>query len=624
MRPFLEILALGRGAKKQFLVVALLVSLGTGAKLFEPWIYRTIVDDIAGVFVAPQPLRRVEGFLEHLGRSIGHVPGSAGRIFQAPLQKQAPGAGPRTLEPRPADHAFATVLLGALLIVLIRALSQYFRLWGDNRSTSLSNEIERRFIVETFRHVLRLPLSFFSKRASGAIARQIDQSDQIAPVFNAVSHEICPDFVTLIAILVILFSVNGELAAVVLLVVPLYGWVTWRMAQRLDTQLDQYYLRWDDVSSRIQQAVSGIKTVQTYGTSHFEISQLEKATREAYDSYLQRNKLQNRYNYVQEMIMAVSKAIIVAIGGFKALQHQLTPGDVVLYLAYVDRVYKPVEGLMALYSSLQQHTTSVRRAQRLLAEPPMPGEDLPPFRPRDGEVEFEGVEFSYQQPGRRVLDGVSFRLRPGERVAVVGPSGAGKTTLTDLLVALYRPQAGDIRVDGNSLQRVRPSSVRAAIRGVAADGSLFKGSVRENIRYGRLEATDPEAEEAAQLAGLGPVLERLPEGLDTLIGERGVELSVGERQRVLLARAFLARPTILILDEATANLDFRTEGHVKEALERLSRGRTTLLIAHRKSMLTRVDRVLVLREGRIEQDGPPEVLLRQDGYFREMMSSQEV
>jgi ATP-binding cassette subfamily B protein len=296
----------------------------------------------------------------------------------------------------------------------------------------------------------------------------------------------------------------------------------------------------------------------------------------------------------------------------------------VLFLAYIDRVYKPIEGLTGVYTTLQQHLGSVRRANRLLEEPPVPGEELPTFQSRDGEVEFEGVQFSYQDPGHPILDGISFRLRPGEKVGIVGPSGAGKTTLTDLLVALYRPQAGDIRVGGTSLKQVAPSTVRSAIRGVAADGTLFKGSIAENIRYGRLDASENELEEAAKLAGLGPAIQRLPDGIHTVIGEHGVALSVGERQRVLLARAFLATPTILILDEATSNLDFQTEERVKEALERLSYGRTTLLVAHRKSMLTNLDRVLVLRNGRIEQDGPPERLLEQDGYFREMMATQEV
>ena len=623
MKTLWEVLALGRSRIPGFVLVALLVSLGTAASLVEPWIYRAIIDDVAGVFVEPAPLTRVESVLENLGRSRQHMGSSGRRVLHAPLRKTEPSAPRRTIAPRTLHQALATVLIGALLVVVVRAVSQGLRMWGDNLSARLSNELEQDFILRTFGHVLRLPLGFFTSRASGAIAHQIDQSDQVAPIFAAVSQEIWPELFALVSVFAILFSVNWELAGVVLLVVPFYVLVTWRMSRHLDTALERYYELWDEISSRIQQSVAGIKTVQAHGTAAHEERELARATGTAYETYLRRNRLQNRYTYLQDLLLSASKAAVLALGGYKALQHQLTPGDVVLFLAYVDRVYEPIEGLTGLITTLQQHASSVRRARALLAEPAAPGEELPPLQPGRGAVEFDEVAFSYGHRDRRILEGVSFRLRAGERTALVGPSGAGKTTLTDLLVALYRPASGTIRIDGQSLAEVAPSSVRAAVRGVAADGVLFKGTMAANIRYGRLDATDEEVAEAAQLAGLAPVLERLPEGLEVTIGDRGVELSVGERQRVLLARAFVARPAILVLDEATANLDFRTEEQVKTALERLARGRTTLVIAHRRSMLTDVDRVLVLRDGRIEQDGPPAELLKVDGYFRQMMTAQD-
>jgi ABC-type multidrug transport system fused ATPase/permease subunit len=623
MKTLWEVLALGRNRIPGFVLVAVLVSLGTGASLVEPWIYRAIIDDVAGVFVEPAPLVRIESAIENLGRSSQHIGGSSRRVFNAPLRKTDPSAPRRNLAPRTVHQAFATVLVGALLVILVRAVSQALRMWGDNLSARLSSELERDFILKTFRHVLRLPLGFFTSRASGAIAHRIDQSDHVAPIFAAVSQQIWPEVFAFVSVFVILFSVNWELAGVVLMVVPFYVLVTWRMSRRLDTALEHYYELWDDVPSRIQQAVSGIKTVQVHGTADYEARELAQAAGTAYETYLHRNRVQNRYTYLQDLLMSCSKAAVLALGGLKALQHQLTPGDVVLFLAYVDRVYQPIESLTGLITTLQQHAGSVRRAHRLLEEPIAPGEEWPPLRPGAGAVEFEDVAFSYGNRGRRILEGVSFRLRAGERTALVGPSGAGKTTLTDLLVALYRPAAGAIRIDGQSLTDVAPSSVRAAVRGVAADGMLFRGTMAANIRYGRLDATDEEVEEAGQLAGLGPVLERLPEGLNASIGDRGVELSVGERQRVLLARAFVARPAILVLDEATANLDFKTEAQIKTAVERLAQGRTTLIIAHRRSMLTDVDRVIVLRDGRIEQDGPPDELLKVDGYFRQMMTAQD-
>jgi ABC-type multidrug transport system fused ATPase/permease subunit len=308
---------------------------------------------------------------------------------------------------------------------------------------------------------------------------------------------------------------------------------------------------------------------------------------------------------------------VLAVGGVRALEHQLTPGDVVLFLAYLDRVYDPIERLTGLYTALQQNLGSVRRAQRLLAEPEATGCDRPPLAPGRGVVEFDHVNFRYDE--RPVLTNVTFRIEAGEHVGLIGPSGAGKTTIADLLAGLYVPQSGTVRIDGQPLTRVSPQSIHAAVRSVATDGALFRASIRENIRYGRPDAGDDDIEEAAREAGLPGLLSRLPSGLDTGVGEGGVSLSAGERQRVLLARAFVARPRVLVLDEATANLDYRTEASVKEALTVLGRGRTTLVIAHRRSMLTDVDRILVLKDGCIVQQGTPSELLQQAGYFHDML-----
>jgi ATP-binding cassette subfamily B protein len=423
-----------------------------------------------------------------------------------------------------------------------------------------------------------------------------------------------------VAILAIMASLNRSLALVAFLAVPVYALVSWRMSRRLETQLEEYYGLWDGVSGRIQETMSGIKTVLAHGAAEHEYRRLDAATGEAFRSYLERNRMQNRYSLLQESVVAAAKGCTLLLGGLKALEHQLTPGDVVLFVAYLDQLYNPIQSLTDLYASLQEKMSSVNRAHRLLDTPADPGEELPEFRPGPGEIEFREVRFGYV-PERTILDGVSFRVPAGQHVAIIGPSGAGKTTLTDLLVGLYRPQSGEILVDGQSVSAVSPSSLRAAVRGVAPDGTLFRASIADNIRYGWQAATAAEVEEAARLAGLEPVLARLPGGLETEVGERGFELSAGERQRVLLARAFVARPSVLVLDEATANLDFRTEAAIKEAVARIAEGRTTLLIAHRRSMLTAVDRVLVLRGGRIEQDGPPGELVRQPGYFRDMMQA---
>jgi ATP-binding cassette subfamily B protein len=615
MNTFLEVLKLGRDRLRGFILVAVLVSLGTGAALLEPWIYRAIIDDVAGVFVT-DPSR--VGELPAITDLPRTLPQSGQHLFREHRKARPQPAAPRRLKPKTVHEAAATLVIGVLILILARLVAELCRVAGNNRASVLANGVERSFILRTFRHVLRLPLTFFSGRASGALSRQIDQSDQIAPVFTAAAEEIWPDLFSLTAILVVLLLVNVELALIVVIAVPVYAAVTWRMTLRLETNMDEYYALWDEVSSDIQQSVAGIKTIQTYDLADHEGRRMEESTGKAYDAYLRRNRIQNRFAYFQEIVVTLSKAGVLLLGGWKALEHQLSPGDVVMFIAYLDHVYGPIENLTGLYSSLQQHIGAIRRAEKLLAEPAAPGAEKARLERRGGRIEFEDVWFGYD-PDRPVLKGVNLTVAAGEHVALVGPSGAGKTTLTDLLVGLYEPQRGEIRIDGQSVRDVSPASLRAAIRGVSPEGMIFRLSIRDNIRYGRLSASDAEVDEAARLAGLGAVLANLPERIDTVIGERGVELSMGERQRVLLARAFLAGPEVLILDEATASLDFRTENAVKDALRAISRGRTTLLVAHRRSMLTEVDRVLVLKNGRIEEEGTPAALVAAGGYFHQMM-----
>ena len=443
----------------------------------------------------------------------------------------------------PVREAAATVILGAILLVAIRLMAEWFKRLGDNRAAFLASGVERDFILRTFRHVIRLPLGFFTTRASGALARQIDQSDNVAPIFTAAAQDLWPDAFRLMIILIIMLVVNHELAFVAAITIVVYSFVTWRLTRTLDAESDHYYALRDEVSTRIQQAVSGIKTVRAHGAEDYETTRIDDASRAAYESYLQRNRIRNRYSFMQDAAISVSKASVLAVGGLKALEHQLTPGDVVMFLAYLDRLYGPIEGLMGMYTDMQQHISGVRRAQRLLQEVPTTGTDLPPLRAATGAVSFNDVSFGYT-PGTTVLDGVSFQLRAGESTALVGPSGAGKTTIADPLLGLYRPQRGHIIVDGQAVDHVSPSSVRAAMRGVAADGTIFGMTLADNIRYGRLNASERDIRQAASLAGLNDVVDRLPDGLQTLIGERGVALSVGERQRILLARGFIAQPSV--------------------------------------------------------------------------------
>jgi ABC-type multidrug transport system fused ATPase/permease subunit len=284
-----------------------------------------------------------------------------------------------------------------------------------------------------------------------------------------------------------------------------------------------------------------------------------------------------------------------------------------MFVVYLDKLYSPIESLTGLTVSLQEHFSSVRRAARLLDARPEQavGGELPPG---PGHVEFRNVRFSYV-PGVEVLHGVSFQLAPRKITALVGPSGAGKTTASDLMLRLFEPDSGQILVDGVPLAQIAPAAARRELAVVAADGAIFRGSLLDNIRYKRPAATDAEVRAAVSAAGLDNTLARLPEGLAAEIGEGGIGLSVGERQRLQLARALVAEPRVMILDEATANLDYATETGIRRAIFAPGSHPTTLVIAHRYSMIEHADHVIVMQAGNIVDQGGVAELIERGGWF---------
>ena len=308
--------------------------------------------------------------------------------------------------------------------------------------------------------------------------------------------------------------------------------------------------------------------------------------------------------------------LVLGYGGWLVLRGKLTPGDVVMFVAHLGKLYCPVDSLNEIAVGMQNHTTSRQRAVALLytegAE--VPGEPIPAG---NSAVEFRDVHFGYVA-GRDVLRGLNLKTQPGKITVLAGPSGAGKTTTADLLLKLYAVGSGELFWDGHAISTAGVATVRSAIGVVSADGAVFRGTLADNIRYKRPEATDDEVLEAGLAAGLERALARLPDGLSTEIGERGMGLSEGERQRLQIARILVDRPRLLVLDEATANLDYATEMELKHALVGLSPRPTMLVIAHRYTMIKDADYVYVLEECRVSEEGTPVELLAKGGWFAEL------
>ena len=569
--------------RRQFLVVGLFSFLYTGLDLIQPLVYRRAINDVAGLFVS---------------QSGGAVAGAAYVASRTP------------------QETLRTLLESVALLFFIAVASYYCYLRASYFGARVASNVESKLIVDTFGHVLRLPLSFFSRQASAGLAKRIDQCDQVAPVVHAFSQQIAPEAMRLVGICAIMLTQNWQMSLVSVCLLPPYMWIARRSALRMRSNLDPYYQLWENISAHIADAIGAVKTVKLSGAEAREEAKLRAESIEAYDVYVNRLGTAYRYYISQSVLSNLSKALVLGYGGFLVLRHQLTPGDVVMFAAYLDRLYSPIDSLNGLAVSLQQNLTSLKRAVKLLESGPTeaPGRSLEATR---GRVEFRDVHFGYVE-GKEVLHGLSLTLEPGKITALAGPSGAGKTTTADLLLKLYEPWSGAIFVDDQPLNETAASAVRAVIGVVAADGTVFRGTLAENIRYKRPNASDEEVRDAALAAGLGHTLERLPEGLASEVGERGIGLSVGERQRLQIARMLVDKPKLLVLDEATANLDYATEMEVRSALEQISPRPTMLIIAHRHTMIRNADYVYVIKDGSVVEHGTPLALTAAGGWFAEM------
>ncbi len=671
--------------RRKFLWVVTLGLLSTGASLIEPLIYREAINDVAGLFVrqarenAQKDLGLDPGDAEHLRslireessdssdmsrsddsaaaaewrdsieairvadslRTADSIAAGRDKMRDAHPRKKANRQATSVKEPakkiltvRPPEphtqghvaarspaQALSTLLWAVFWLFVINLIGTLLWRLGENTNTRLSCLIEQRFIQGTFAHVLNLPLTFFSKRSSAAIAKQIDQSEEVTGIVNGFSQQILPELISLIGILAIMFWQNVALTAVALITIPFYLLIAWRSAKRLEGGLANYYSRWEEVSSRIQDGLTGIKTVKLSGAEDREVQRLQKIAGEAYKDYIARARLSNKYVFWETMLSHLSTALVFGYGGYLTLQNRLTPGDVVMFVAYLDRLYGPIDALASLWVELQQNIASIARAFRLLdsGAEEKKGKSLVIAK---GEVVFEDVRFGYT-PGREVLKGISFKLSPGKATALIGASGAGKTTTVDLLMKLYEPWAGKILIDGQDIAGLDAASVRKEIGMVSTDGAVFRGTLADNIRFKRPEATDEEVYDAGMAAGMQSTLERLPEGMQTLVGDSGIGLSVGERQRIQIARVLVSRPRILVLDEATANLDYITEAEVKKTIDVLRRENTIIIIAHRFSMVKDADHVIVISDGQVLEEGSPGELLKKDEWFARFAEAAE-
>ncbi len=479
---------------------------------------------------------------------------------------------------------------------------------------------------EMYEGLLQQSLRFFTNTKSGEILTRV-QSDVggIQGVVTGTLVAVVTNVFVVISTLIVIFSINWQLSLVAVAILPAFILPTRRVGQIRKQISKETQERTAELVARVTEtlSISGHLMVRLFGREKFEAQRFREKNDEVRKLSMRANLVGRWFFFFLLLFASVGPALIYAYGGWLVIQRAITVGTIVAFIAYLGRLYGPASALVNVHVDLMTAAGLFERIFAYLDLDPevkeRPGA-VPLADPR-GQLRFEHVSFGYVA-GKSVLEDVSFEARPGELIALVGPSGAGKSTVTYLAARLYEPIAGAVSLDGHDLRDLTLASVAGAIGAVTQESFLFHDTVRANLVYAKLDATDEELVAACKKAQIHDVIAALPEGYDTMVGERGYKLSGGEKQRMAIARVILKNPRLLILDEATSSLDARSEGLVQEALATLLAGRTSLVIAHRLSTILAADRILVLDGGRLVEQGTHAELLAHGGLYARLYEQQ--
>ena len=474
-----------------------------------------------------------------------------------------------------------------------------------------------------FGHLQSLSLQFYSEQKAGwIISRLTNDIENFNTLLNDGVQNLVKNGLTLIGVFIVIFFVDWRLALATISILPvmvvgttifrIQSWKAYRAAREAVAE----------VAAHLQENVSGMRVVQAFTGEKRSSGRFDERNRSYRRANARATLLSSVYFPGVELLGSVGLGVVLLYGGFRVVDGEMSVGELVAFVGLLNMFFQPIQQLSQLYSDLQSTLASLEKVFAVLdtesdrADSP----DAKDLGALSGDVEFDRVSFAYGKDV--VLDDVSFRIKPGETLAIVGETGAGKSTVVKLLSRFYDPTRGKVSSDGQDLRDVRGSSLRQHMGVVLQDTFLFTGTIKDNVRYGRPDATDEEIITAARTVGANDFIRRFPEGYETQVRERGGRLSVGERQLVAFARALLADPKLLVLDEATSSVDLATEARIEAALDKLLAGRTSIVIAHRLSTVRRADRVLVMGEGRVIEEGTHEELLSRPSAYRRLYESQ--
>ena len=509
-------------------------------------------------------------------------------------------------------------------IVCISVLSGIFSYGQLYLTTKVGYELSAALRRELFSRLQRLSLSFHHQTRTGELLTNVSSdTTALRDVFADWALTMAGHCLTILGMIVIMCLLNWRLSLVTMATLPILGTLLFILVRKLKASARKQRKHEGKIASHVNEVLGAISLVQAFGREEHEESRLQKHSDHHVEQGIQTARLTASVSRMVHIVEALGTAGIVLFGGWLVLEKQMTPGDLLIFLSYGHSLYKPVRQLSSLSVKISRAMVSAKRVAEILdMEPEI--RDLPDARQASdlhGNIAFDQVTFGYE-PNTSVLHGVSFHIEAGQRVALVGASGTGKSTILNLILRLYEPQSGSIMIDGTDSTQYKRESLRQHIGIVLQDTVLFGASIAENISYGKPDATQDEIERAATLACAHDFIVALPNGYDTILGERGGTLSGGQRQRICLARAIIKQPSILILDEPTSAVDPVSAALIRDTVAHLQTGKTTLVIAHQFFAMDKFDQILVLEKGRLVEQGRHSQLMTRKGYYYALIAHQ--
>lgn len=570
MKNYLRLLAYIKPYKKRLAAAVVCIIMAAGANLYLPWIIKDMIDDV---------LMSKDMLMLNL------------------------------------------IAAGILVVMFTRGVFYYGQSY-------LVSYVGQRVIIDVrsvlFRKFQKMPLSYYDKQQTGTVMSYITNdvsAMQSAIVDNLI--ELVTESSILIGSLAMMIYLDWKLSLLTLMTIPLVGFAMKIFGRKLKRSSTVIQERAAEITSLLQESISAIRVVKSFVRETYEIRRFDEQNWRNFQAAMKNVKLTSLLTPTVEFLAAIAVTFIVWFGGYEVVNEVITAGELVAFLTYAVNLANPVKRLSRVYAAIQKAMAAADRVFEVMdldeKITDVPGaKPLPPIK---GQVEFKDITFSYKE-GQPALQHISLKAEPGQMIALVGPSGSGKSTIANLIPRFYDVDSGTISIDGHDIRQVTADSLREQIGLVPQETMLFSTTVMENIRYGRLDATDEEVVEAARAANAEEFIKDLPEGYDTKLGERGLNLSGGQRQRLAIARAILKNPRVLILDEATSALDTESEKIVQDALDKLMVGRTSFVIAHRLSTIFNADQIFVVENGHLREHGTHEELLAAGGLYSNLYNIQ--